>query len=278
MLGIMPDRVHRVTSHPAALAGVQAISLVSSHRFPRHSHDEFGIGLMEAGAHRSWSAVGAVTASAGDAIMVNPGEIHDGAPAGDGVRAWRMLYIDPPALERAMEQEFAGAIEMVRPVASDEHLRRLLGGLFDSIATHPADAMPAEEALLRTLAWTLRSHSIAKPRHAPPAPVSRAVARLDAAPEQPVTLADLAALAGLSRFQLLRGFVRELGITPHAYLIQKRVLLAQRLLASGADPVDAALRSGFADQSHLTRAFVRQLGVTPARYRAAISFKTAPRS
>jgi AraC-like DNA-binding protein len=81
----------------------------------------------------------------------------------------------------------------------------------------------------------------------------------------------LAALSGVSRFQLLRGFSRELGITPHAYLIQRRVLLAQRFLADGQTPVQAAIQAGFSDQSHMTRAFVRQVGVTPGCYRAAVA-------
>lgn len=97
-----------------------------------------------------------------------------------------------------------------------------------------------------------------------------AVQRLEDEPEKPVSLASLADLCGLSRFQLLRSFSREMGVTPHAYLIQLRVSKARRLLATGKSPVEVALLTGFADQSHLTRAFVRQFGVTPGRYQAAI--------
>jgi AraC-like DNA-binding protein len=86
-----------------------------------------------------------------------------------------------------------------------------------------------------------------------------------------VSLAELAALAGVSRFQLLRAFSRELGITPHAYLMQRRVLLAQRFLADGETHAQAAIQAGFSDQSHMTRAFVRQVGVTPGCYRAAVA-------
>ncbi len=86
-----------------------------------------------------------------------------------------------------------------------------------------------------------------------------------------MTLAELAGLSGVSRFQLLRGFARSVGTTPHAYLVQQRVRLARRLLAAGSGPAAAAAEAGFADQSHMTRAFVRQYGVTPARYRAALA-------
>jgi AraC-like DNA-binding protein len=86
-----------------------------------------------------------------------------------------------------------------------------------------------------------------------------------------VSLAELAALSGVSRFQLLRGFAHEVGTTPHAYLVQRRVRLARQLLATGQTPVQAAMQAGFADQSHMIRAFVRQIGVTPSRYQAAIA-------
>jgi len=131
--------------------------------------------------------------------------------------------------------------------------------------------VPRAERLLE-LIQILRRHGTARPQAVAAAPgVSLALQRLDSAPELAVTLAELAALSGLSRFQLLRGFARATGITPHAYLVQRRVLLARRLLARGQTPAQAALQAGFADQSHLSRAFVRQFGITPGRYRAAIA-------
>ena len=80
----------------------------------------------------------------------------------------------------------------------------------------------------------------------------------------------------------MRGFAREVGTTPHAYLMQRRVRLACQLLGAGRPIVEAAINAGFADQSHLTRAFVRQFGVTqgalwlqtPDRDLSAILFKT----
>jgi AraC-like DNA-binding protein len=91
---------------------------------------------------------------------------------------------------------------------------------------------------------------------------------LAAAPATAWTLRDLAMIAGVSRFQLVRGFARETGMTPHAYLMQRRVRLARALIAAGKPLVDAALLSGFADQSHMTRAFRRQYGHTPGAFAA----------
>jgi AraC-like DNA-binding protein len=101
------------------------------------------------------------------------------------------------------------------------------------------------------------------------APVRKAQQRIDEDPSSQVSLAELAALSGVSRYQIVRAFARELGVTPYAYVIQRRVLLARQLLVHGTTLIDAALRAGFADQSHLTRAFVRQFGVPPGRYLTA---------
>ena len=268
----MSSRIHNVTQHKIGMAGVEAMTLVSNHHFPRHAHDQFGMGLIAFGAQRSWSSVGAVEAEASDMIMVNPGEIHDGIPLGGKARGWRIVYFDPKTIAGLVSEELSKPMEIARPVAHDPLLARSFNRLFASFTDPYPDPLCAEERLIRTLMSLLQRHGVACPRFGGPSPhVAKAIGRLDSVPQETVTLAELAALSGISRFQLLRGFVRELGITPHAYLVQLRVRLARRLLAQGHAPAQAALLAGFADQSHLTRAFVRQFGVTPGRYREAMS-------
>lgn len=248
------------------------MALASDRSFPRHAHDRFGIGVLRSGAHRSWSGIGSVEAVAGEVITVNPGEMHDGSPVQGRVRAWRMLYLDPGLVAQALREEALEATEIARPALRDPLLTKRFAQLFASITAPLPDALAVEEDVLRTLAHLFARHGHRPlPVTRPPPCVARALLRLNAAPELPVTLADLAVLSGVSRFQLLRGFARAVGTTPHAYLLQQRVRLAQRLLAAGRFPAEAAAEAGFADQSHLTRAFGRQLGVTPARYRAALA-------
>lgn len=92
---------------------------------------------------------------------------------------------------------------------------------------------------------------------------------IDDMPEKPFKLADLAVEAGMSRFRFLRSFAHANGLTPHSYLLQRRIHLARRLLAKGTAPAEVAFASGFSDQSHLNRTFIRHFGVTPAAYRTA---------
>ncbi len=268
----MASRIHQVKQHKIAVPGIEAMTLVSNHHFPRHSHEQFGIGVIAFGTQRSWSGVGSVSAAVGDVIMANPGEIHDGAPVDGSARGWRMIYLDPAIITREVGEEFVGPVEIVRPVARDPLLARHFAELFACLTAAQPDRLASEENLLRSLICLLRRHGMARPARSGPSPcVAKAIQRLDSAPDAHVSLVELAALSGVSRFQLLRGFAREVGITPHAYLVQRRVCLARRLLADGQTPAQAAILAGFADQSHMTRAFVRQLGITPSCYRAAIA-------
>lgn len=93
--------------------------------------------------------------------------------------------------------------------------------------------------------------------------LARAKERIDAHPEVPVSLAELAADAGLSRFHLLRAFKAANQLPPHAYRLHRQLHMARRLIMAGHSLVQASHLAGFADQSHLTRHFVSNYGLTP---------------
>lgn len=254
------------------LAGIDPMSASTARSFPRHTHDEYGIGVVDAGGHASWSGRGQVEAGPGSFICVNPGEVHDGRAIGGRPRSWRILYFDPAALAdvRADIMEGGqGSFTFAAPVFADRALHELFEAafLYARPRAEPQATMPCETAIVRLVA-RLGTHSTARSRtdEGPTACIRRARRRIDADPAAPVTLMELAKEAGLSRYQLIRAFARDLGLTPHAYILQRRIALAQRLIRAGCDLAEVATAAGFCDQSHLTRWFVRQFGVTPRRY------------
>lgn len=266
---------------PCGVAGVLAVEAETAHAFPRHSHDQFGVGLIERGAQRSLSGRGVVEAGAGDLITVNPGEVHDGVPLGGEGRAWRMLYLAPSLVAGVAGDTDEGgrwsmgqAREFVRPVLRDDVLACAFRTLYAAVTASEMEAgaeaatLRGDEALAVLVARLLRERPLAEP---PAVPAALRIARevIDDDPAVPVTLADLARASGLSRFQVVRGFSRAFGLTPHAYLVQRRVDLARGLIAGGTTLADAAAASGFADQSHMTRAFVRRFGLPPGALAAA---------
>jgi AraC-like DNA-binding protein len=265
----MNNRFHQVAAHRFQHMGITAMELTSNHSFPRHTHDEYGIGVMLSGGQRSWSGVGQVEALQGDVITVNPGELHDGHPIDGGIRRWRIIYFDPKVSVRLFMPELAQEIEFVRPSLRDPKMAAWVNVLFARLCGG-VDALGIEEAVTH-LMLRLQSPSVRPMRDltSHSAPVARARARIEEDPSSPITLSDLAALSGVSRYQIVRSFARELGTTPYAYVIQCRVRLARKMLVNGETLARAAHGAGFADQSHMTRAFVRQLGISPGRYKAS---------
>ena len=262
----MSNRIHQIDPLRPPIVGTEAISLLTEHSFPRHSHDYFGIGMITSGAQRSWSLIGQVEAISGDIIIVNPGEIHDGIPL-NGPRSWQMIYIQPELLKQELVAEGRSADAILNPLVRDGLLNQHLLRLFNEMAQSVVESVALEEMLLFSLMHVSRYHMLSKNYQPTPSfSVKRAKEYLDDMAEHNVTLSELAHLCDLSRFQLLRSFSHEFGITPHAYLLQRRVCHARRYLLQGKTLVDAALFAGFADQSHMTRAFVRQFGITPSRY------------
>ena len=81
-----------------------------------------------------------------------------------------------------------------------------------------------------------------------------------------MVLAELAILSGLSRFQVMRGFIKATGLTPHAYIVQRRMDLARRLMSAAMPLAMVAATAGFADQSHMTRLFVQKYGLSPRTF------------
>jgi AraC-like DNA-binding protein len=252
--------------------GVEAMRACTARAFSRHTHDHTGIGLVDAGGHSSWSGRGQVEAGPGTFITVNPGEVHDGAAIGGRARAWRILYFEPDALAALRADVVEGDLAeftFATPVFADASLRAAFeSALGFGGAAGGADAARACEEALLTLAARLGAHSCARRAQcASSAPaVVRARQRIDADPMAPVSLRELAAEAGVSRFQLMRGFRKATGLAPHAYIVQRRLAVARRLLRAGHPPGDVAVLAGFYDQSHLGRCFIRQFGVAPARY------------
>ena len=89
-----------------------------------------------------------------------------------------------------------------------------------------------------------------------------------------IGLEDLCRCANLSRTALTRAFVREKGVTPYLYLENIRIREAGRLLQKGVSPSEAALRTGFRDQSHFTHCFSRFIGLSPGIYRGMFTDRT----
>jgi AraC-like DNA-binding protein len=252
-----------------AMPGVIAVAATSGMTFARHSHDDYGIGVVISGAQTSASGRGPVEAEAGDLITVNPGEIHDGAPLGDE-RSWRMLYFSPDVVNDLIAgEQLRGWTpkELKFPVLRARASAHRFLSLYRSMTEPPgADPLAREEGLADLLSTLLEDRT---PAPAATPDIGKAMAMVADDPLRNHSLAEIGALLGLSRFQALRAFRKACGFTPSAYQAQQRCDVARRLIRTGAALSEAAYASGFSDQSHMTRAFAQRYGFTPGALAAA---------
>jgi AraC-like DNA-binding protein len=268
-----PSHHTRVIASP--WPGIHAGHLVSGRHYGRHAHDFYGIGVLEHGAQRSSSGRATVDAHAGDVLAHNPGEVHDGRPLGCEARAWRMVYLEPLAMDRlARDCEAAPAgVEVAHPVIHDPRLQAALRRLLRDLSQWHAgatDPLACDQSLAGVIQALLPRQARAQAPRGPGAPgLELARQRLADVPADAPTLAELAALAGLSRWQLLRRFASAYGVTPHAWLLQRRAERSRQLIAQGLALAQAAAGAGFADQSHMTRVFTRHFGFTPGAWQRA---------
>lgn len=247
---------------------VTAVEAFSALSFARHSHDEYGVGMMLAGAQRSWSGRGQVEACAGDVITVNPGEVHDGMPIGDS-RKWAMLYLETSKVASIAADIYEGKraeSEFTAPVFQNRRAARRFAASYSAHATGNEDA--AKEHLILLLAGLLGDAKL--PKMGVSQRIDHVKQQIDDDPAGYHPLEDLARICGTSRFKTLRGFTALTGLTPHAYIIQRRLELAKALIRSGIGLAEAGGEAGFADQSHFHRSFVRRFGMTPGVYAAAM--------
>ena len=262
------DPRERLTFHrPPALPGVELLSAHDSSQAWHVFHERFDVCACRE-AHAPWRYRGRTETFVDRSVgLMEPGETHCNTSVHKPAD-FKVLLID-----RELFARLAAEVGIDAPL----HFRIAQSvdpGLFDSVYRF-GDALERDapsleqEALFAVCAHRLLCLTETAPR--PPRAagryaVERARRHLQERFTDCVSLQELARIAGMSRFHLVREFTREVGIPPHAYQVHVRVEHARRLIRRGTSPAEAALLSGFSDQSHLNRHFRHIWGITAGAY------------
>ena len=257
------------------------------HAFPRHSHERLTFGVLGPGNGRIRARGAEWKATEGCLLAIGPDEPHSAEPSRGGGWTYRSFYPSPEVVaaalgERVGHRERIGShrerseaihLRFDRPVIRDPALARALDRLHRRLERGQASERD-EERLLVLIGRLAARHGRGLPatrEDATAGIVARARAFLEANAGKPVRLHDLAAMAGVSLFHLIRCFQREVGMPPHAWLTQLRANRAREMLIAGESPASVAYLCGFCDQSHLTRTFRSMLGITPGTYARGVT-------
>lgn len=266
-------REHTHFLHDPAFGDLELLhATYVTHSFAPHMHESFALGVIEHGTETFSYRKATHFASAGEIVLINPGEMHTGSAAFEQGWTYRMLYPSASLLQHAVSEIVGRQCDIpffIEPVVSDPTMANQIKKLhmvFEDVTSK----LERESQLLWTLAQLIVRHADTRPvpniATKEYGSVQRVRAYIEDYYAENMSLEQLARLAKLSPFHLLRTFRDIVGLPPHAYLTHIRVMQAKQLLRIGVPLVDVALLVGFADQSHFTKHFKRIVGVSPGLY------------
>lgn len=238
--------------------------------FPNHFHEYYVIGFIEKGQRYLFCKAKEYIVGYGDLLLFNPRDNHTCRQVDGQTLDYRCINIQPEVMSKAAF-EITGQAYLpyfTSPVIFHSELVCVLKELHQMVMQEEKD-FRKEEIFLFLLEQLLEEYS---EQEVPQGDLEQRTAAkaicefLEEHYMENITLDDLSALTGLSKYYLLRSFTKQKGISPYSYLETIRIINAKELLRQGILPIDAALRTGFADQSHFTNFFKKFIGLTPKQY------------
>lgn len=238
--------------------------------FPNHFHEYYVIGFVEAG-NRCMSCRGEeFIIGEGDIVLFHPGDNHACMQCDGGTFDYRGFHIAGEVMMELAE-EVTGKRKLPgfsRHVIKDEELACCLRSLHQMVMGGEMEFRKEETwLLLCTLLMERYGQSFEKGIPECRKEIECACAFLQEHFSEKIYLDQICRAAGLSKSALLRAFAKEKGVTPYRYLETLRVNEAKKLLEKGSTPLEAAMQTGFSDQSHFTNFFSSFIGLPPGTYR-----------
>lgn len=235
--------------------------------FHKHSHDTYTIGVTHDGVFRSINSNKAFYSYKNSSRIINPGEIHGGDS-----NHWRYTNFYP-SVDLLCEIYHQIFFEKKIPVfqnhiIEDIKLYKLLSKLFKSIYSNK-DAMEIEIYLIDALSYLIKEYTFTTKNHKnmfdDKLVVKSSIEFIHDSIESNITLEELSKNVNMSKYHFLRVFKKQIGTTPHNYIVMQKVQNATRKIMTGTSIAEASFSSGFSDQSHFTRNFKKIYGYTPSK-------------
>lgn len=238
--------------------------------FPNHFHEYYVIGLIEGGQRLMSCKNREYHLGKGDIVVFNPGDNHCCSQLGDGTLDYCGINIPKETMQK-LTKEITGKEDLPifsKNVICDDEIAGYLHPLHELIMKG-SDELEKEEHLVFLVSKLFQKYGIIASSDILRCPkeIETACAFMEAHFDEHICLEQICLCSGLSKSTLLRAFTKSKGVTPYNYLENIRISKAKKLLEQGVMPIDAAMQTGFSDQSHFTNYFMRFIGITPGAYR-----------
>ncbi|AXU27316.1 TPA: AraC family ligand binding domain-containing protein [Clostridioides difficile] len=239
-------------------------------KFPNHFHEHYVIGFIEKGQRYLSCKNKEYTTSTGDLLLFNPFDSHTCEQIDDKVLDYRCINIKPEIMKKTVF-EITGKNYLPKfnqPVIFRSELVPLLQELHYIIMEEELD-FKKEELFFFLIEQLIEEHTepnLQSNLENTNIEIQAVCDYLENNYAEHIVLDELSTIAGMNKYSLLRNFTKLKGITPYRYLENIRVNKAKKLLEKGVEPIDAAIQTGFVDQSHFTNFFKNFIGLTPKQY------------
>ena len=244
--------------------------------FPNHFHEYYVIGFVEKGQRTLSCKNKDYNLNKGNIVLFNPGDNHACIQSDEGTFDYRGFNISSTVM-LDLTEEITGIRDLPgfsQNVIYDEEVSCYLRPLHEMLMQGIGD-LRKEEALLFLISTLIQNYGQPFETCIPECrqEIEKACEFIKRHYKSRIYLDQICRYTGLSKSTLLRAFTKSKGVTPYRYLENIRIIEAKKLLAQGAVPLDAALQTGFSDQSHFTNYFSSFIGLAPGVYRDIFSNK-----
>jgi AraC-like DNA-binding protein/mannose-6-phosphate isomerase-like protein (cupin superfamily) len=239
-------------------------------KFPNHFHDYYVIGFVEGGKRHLECRKRKYDVAAGDMILFNPRDNHCCEPIGGEKLDYRAINIKAEIMSKAVKEITGRDFRpfFTRNVVSQCDITPTLGDFYNMVVSR-APRLEREETLFFLLEQILAEYSapVEKTVRLEPSQQIKALcAYLENHYTENISLDEMLTMTSFGKSYLLRSFTKQVGVSPYRYLQSVRLDRAKKLLQQNVAPIDAAVLSGFSDQSHFTNFFKEFIGLTPKQY------------
>lgn len=244
--------------------------------FPNHFHEYYVIGFIEDGERCLSCRNQEYTIAKGNIVLFNPGDNHACVQSDDGTLDYRGFNITKEVM-LDLAEEATGKRELPgfsKTVIFDEEVTCYLHPLHELVMKGSCE-FGKEENLLLLISLLIQRYGQPFKSCIPECreEIEKACDFMEQRFADRIYLDQICRYAGLSKSTLLRAFTKSKGVTPYSYLENIRIGKAKKLLEQGVPPIEAAMQTGFSDQSHFTNYFNRFIGLAPGLYRDIFSEK-----